>query len=174
MFTILPITGRLLAGRWASRRCEVRSGSLFLTRQLSLQADNSWGAEFHYFSDPDCSRPEFSVSVSGQYIRAGRSGRVPGAANIDFLLTKAAVRPQSQQILSQLNSSTCGLQELWELDDYQDVTAQGGCSELGLTVPSLSLEIIKVELSKQANLELFLGQPRLVVLAPNRQNNVQI
>ena len=42
------------------------------------------------------------------------------------------------------------------------MTAQGGCSELGLTVPSLSLEIIKVELSKKADLELFLGQPRLV------------
>ena len=124
MFTSLPITGRLLAGRWTSRSCEVRPGSLFLTRQLRLQADNGWGAEFHYFTDPDCSRPEFSVSVSGRYIRAGRSGRVPGAANIDFLLTSAAVRPQSQQILSGLNSSTCGLAELWQLDHYQaNITA---------------------------------------------------
>ena len=139
----------------------MRARSLFLTRHLTLRSDNGWGAEFHYFSRPDCSSPQFSVRVSGQYVRAGRSERVPGAANIDFLLTKAAVRPQSQQILSQLNSSTCGLQELWELDDYQDVTAQGGCSELGLTVPSLSLEIIKVELSNNANLKLFLGQPRL-------------
>ena len=40
------------------------------------------------------------------------------------------------------------------------MTAQGGCLELGLVVPSLSLEIIKVELSNQANLQLFLGQPR--------------
>ena len=38
---------------------------------------------------------------------------------------------------------------------------EGGCSELGLSVPSISLEIIKVELSDQANLQLFLGQPRL-------------
>ena len=53
----------------------------------------------------------------------------------------------------------------------QDVTTQGGCSELGLTVPSLSLEIIKVELSNQANLELFLGQPRFVVLTQNRSDH---
>lgn len=97
----------------------MRARSLFLTRQLTLRSDNGWGAEFHYFSRPDCSSPQFSVRVSGQYVRAGRSERVPGAANIDFLLSRAAVRPLSQHILSQLNSSTCGQAELWELDQYQ-------------------------------------------------------
>ena len=119
MFTILPITGRLLAGRWVSAVCEVRAGSLFLTRDLTLRADAGWEAEFHYFSHPDCSRPQFSVRVSGQYIRAGRSGRVPGAANIDFLLSRAAVRPRTGEILSQLNSSSCGLAQLWQLEEYQ-------------------------------------------------------
>ena len=97
----------------------MRANSLFLTRQLRLQADNGWEAEFSYFSDPACSSPQFSVQVSGQYMRAGRSDRVPGAANMDFLLSRAAVRPQAGEILAQLNTSACGAGGLWELDQYQ-------------------------------------------------------
>ena len=107
----------------------MRPGSLFLRRQLSLRADQSWEAEFQYFSRQDCSSPQFSVRVSGQFIRAGRSEKVPGAANIDFLLKRAAVKPESLQILSQLNSSTCGQAELWELDQYQ--------ANITLTLPHL-------------------------------------
>ena len=83
---------------------------------------------------------------------------MPGGFNLDFNLEQASVTADSEQMVSELNSSPCGGGG-WSLSVAQDLTMAGGCSNIGLTVPSLSLELVKLEMNQVGSIGLYLGQP---------------
>ena len=74
----------------------------------------------------------------------------------------------SEQMVRELDSSQCG-SEKWEKDCTQDLTDGGGCLDIGLLVPSLSLELARLEIretggkresfGRRKGISLYLGQP---------------
>ena len=83
---------------------------------------------------------------------------MPGGFNLDFHLEQASVTADSEQMVEELSSSRCGIGR-WRVGVAQDLTLAGGCSDIGLAVPSLSLELIKLEISQGGGMALYLGQP---------------
>ena len=65
-------------------------------------------------------------------------------------------------MVKELNSSPCG-RKMWLKDKNQDLTESGGCADIGLIVPSLSLELARLENRKSKtndrSIDLYLGQP---------------
>lgn len=66
----------------------------------------------------------------------------------------------SQLITQNLNifgGQGCGRPKSWETFEEQDVTSTGGCSTLGINLPSVEHELLKIEKSHNKKL-LFIGQ----------------
>lgn len=150
-----------LSGEWLSIHCEVRPLGLFLTRTLWYYGNNNtWRGRYQYYRDPNCMQPWFLLRVEGLFNHVGPSLRLRGATNYDFKLLTAEVTPQDKGIVNNLNSAAedgrCG--GPWFLNQPQDVTLAGGCYLLGLAVPSIKYEVVKMELDMYGNALLFLGE----------------
>ncbi|XP_064485569.1 protein APCDD1-like [Ornithodoros turicata] len=149
-----------LSGEWLSTRCEVRPLGLFLTRLLRYYtANNSWQGEYQYFRDPNCIRPWFLLRAQGLYSHVGPSMKLHGATNYNFKLLRAQVVPQDPGISNNLNAAAedgrCA--GPWHVNQSRDVSATGGCSLLGLAVPSIKYDVVKMEVDIYGNALLFLG-----------------
>lgn len=99
-----------------------------------------------------------NISDEDDNVAGGRSDIVPGGFNLDFHLEQASVAAHSKQMATELNSSPCG-RGRWVVGQPQDLTLAGGCLDIGLALPSLSLELVKLEMSGGGGMALFLGQP---------------
>ena len=58
----------------------------------------------------------------------------------------------------ELSTSSCG-SDKWTIGVAKDVTRAGGCKDIGLALPSLSLELVKLVRNKEGSMALYLGQP---------------
>lgn len=99
------------------------------------------------------------------FLSGGLSRFVDGATNFDFKIRQAIITPHTNNLALQLNAlpaHSCGLYEDgWQKGVSIDVTPTGGCSGLGLKVPQMELELLKLETKKMYNNEhlfLYLGQ----------------
>ena len=99
-----------------------------------------------------------NISDEDDNVSGGSSEIVPGGFNLDFHLEQASVTADSKQMAKELNSSPCG-RGRWVVGEPQDLTLAGGCLGIGLAIPSLSLELVKLEMSGGGGMALFLGQP---------------
>ena len=99
-----------------------------------------------------------NISDEDDNFSGGSSEIVPGGFNLDFHLEQASVTADSKQMAKELNSSPCG-RGRWVVGEPQDLTLAGGCLDIGLAIPSLSLELVKLEMSGGGGMALFLGQP---------------
>lgn len=161
-------------GEWVSTRCETRSYSLFLSRHLSfLDYKNAWNGLYTYFSDPKCQKPVFSLTVRGQYELGNVLDVVNGAKNVDFSVDDIIVTPHTSGMVTSLNghvNNTCAKRGSWKLDVPQDITATGGCSGLGLKIPSREFQIAKLEMDINGNYLLYLGQINNEMSSKNGRN----
>ena len=97
-----------------------------------------------------------NISDEDENVSGGSSEIVPGGFNLDFHLEEASVTADSKQMAKELNSSPCG-RGRWVVGEPQYLA--GGCADIGLALPSLSLELVKLEMSGGGGMALFLGQP---------------
>ena len=84
---------------------------------------------------------------------AGKSPSVPGGYQLYLYLEQATLTPHTASVVAQLVAGMCGVTGQWYRGLGQDLT---DCSYLGLTVPSLSLQLVMMVTSRQGRL-LYLG-----------------
>ncbi|XP_076353036.1 protein APCDD1-like [Tachypleus tridentatus] len=160
----LPARARLpvyMAGEWISTRCEVRPLGMFVTRRMKFfNFNQSWHGVYKYFKDPNCQNPLFVLVAEGEF-RAGRpSQRFRGNMNYDFIVEKASITPVDQLFVVNLNGQEdqCGFVDSWRLNITQDVTVSGGCTGIGLTVPSTEFDVVRTDIDHHGNSLLYLGE----------------
>ncbi|KAK3086559.1 hypothetical protein FSP39_020181, partial [Pinctada imbricata] len=150
-----------ISGDWISRRCEVRQYGQFLTRQLTFYKDHkSWQGYYHFYNDPLCSVPSYSLFVKGNFVPSGRSKVIHGAWNYNFRLTRLKVTLKNQMMVKNFNFYSylgCGNPQSWKLDVEQDVTSYGGCALLGISLPNNEFEIVMTKIIRRKR-HLFIGQ----------------
>ena len=138
----------------------------FLTRHFIFSGDGvTWEGYIHYFSDARCLSPMFTVHAAGSYLIGQQSSTIGGAYKFDVKVTQMAVTPHDARIVNLMNEDTgsdaCGRVGSWSRHDAQDVTSTGGCAMLGLKVPVLAYELLRVEREHHKTL-LYLGQGQTV------------
>ena len=181
-----------LAGEWFSERCEVRPNAIFVTRRLLFSNNNrSWEGYYHHYADALCRKPIFAIYARGTYVKGSPSQAVQHAHNYDFKVVQLKLRADHQGIADTLNRPgvKCGIAGKWSLDVEQDLSITKGCRPLGLRVPHVEYELMKVEKDHHRH-KLYIGQrpsdgkspttpderptsfqPPLVKCGPARSNN---
>lgn len=150
-----------LVGEWFSERCETRPNSMFVTRRVLFDSDGrTWSAYYYHYSDALCRKPHFTIFASGTY-SGGSPSRVQYATEFDFTVTSATVTPDDDSITQTLNqhagfSPDCG-DATWQRGRERNITLTGGCQALGISLPSVELELVKVEKDHHM-IKLYLGQ----------------
>lgn len=85
-----------------------------------------------------------------------------GGTNFEFKIKRAVITPHTASLARQLNaspSSSCGRKGAWQQGVPQDVTPTGGCAGMGLKIPLLEYDLLKMETTHRGtNVLLFLGQ----------------
>lgn len=157
----LPKNPRLrLRGDWISSGCETRQYGQFLTRRLSFLPDGkSWQGEYNFFEDPLCRKGSFSLAVKGSYAGGKVSKVIPGSKEYNFRLIRLKITPKNQQMVGTLRmyDGHCGIRNKWKINEQQDVTSTGGCDVLGIILPNVEFEVIRMEVFNSQTL-LYVGQ----------------
>ncbi|KAK4876860.1 hypothetical protein RN001_009366 [Aquatica leii] len=145
-------------GEWVSQRCEVRPMGLYLTRQFSFYGDdNVWVGEHRFYVDPFCTLLKFVVTASGTFQLDNKIHILKEASNIDFRIEKATLTIYDQHMIYYMPWSNCGKQ-MWKVGVSQELADTNGCQQLGIIIPSVQYDVVKVEMSYQGYWLLFLGQ----------------
>lgn len=152
-----PALPLLLTGSWASHRCETRPYGMFLTRNVFFSPmGQNWSMTLHYYHDPECSRPSFTLQATGTYVRA-----TPTPYAYDFTVSHLVMTPEDTDMTNALNSykgKECGWPGRWAPKKAQDVTFTGGCKAIGVRVPVVEKEIIRMGVDESGGMWLTLGQ----------------
>ncbi|GFN94835.1 adenomatosis polyposis coli down-regulated 1 [Plakobranchus ocellatus] len=163
-------TGTLLSleGEWASTRCESRQYGMFLTRRLRFLPDDvTWQGRYDYYHDALCQHPSFSLDAKGSYSGGSDSKLIPRAKDYSFRVTKLKVTPHDGRTADSMNHYSgqgCGKAHAWVAGQEQDVTWTGGCVTLGIRLPNMERDIMRMEVSHR-KLHLYVGQ-RLIDRKP--------
>ncbi|OWF48796.1 Protein APCDD1 [Mizuhopecten yessoensis] len=149
-----------LQGDWVSSGCETRQYGQFLTRKLSfLQDGKSWQGQYDFFEDPLCRKGSFSLSVKGTYTRGKVSKVISRSKELNFRLIRLKITPKNKQMVNTLRmyDGHCGVRNAWKINEQQDVTSTGGCDVLGIILPNVEFEILRMVTSERQTL-LYVGQ----------------
>ena len=150
-----------LQGEWVSTRCESRQRGMFLTRWLSFLSDEkSWQGRYDYYQDPLCMEASFTLFAKGSYAGGKPSSLIPNAKDYSFKVTRLKITPKDAKVTEHLNyysGPECGKAKTWRLGVEQDVTFTNGCVTLGIQLPNIEQEILKMEVVHR-KLHLYVGQ----------------
>ncbi|XP_033754236.1 protein APCDD1-like [Pecten maximus] len=156
-----PTSSRFhLQGDWVSTGCETRQYGQFLTRKLTFLHDRkSWQGQYDFFEDPLCRKGSFSLSVKGTFAGGKVSKVIQGAKEYNFRLIRLKITPQNKQMVNTLRlyDGHCGVRNAWKINEQQDVTSTGGCDVLGIILPNVEFEILRMVVSERQSL-LYVGQ----------------
>ncbi|KAL3275704.1 hypothetical protein HHI36_020453 [Cryptolaemus montrouzieri] len=146
-------------GEWTSVRCEIRPMGLYLTRLFYFYSeDSTWIGEHKFYSDPFCTIPKFVVTAAGFFQTIGPSYQLGGSYDIDFHIEKASMTILDQRMTQDFHlPGVCGLDE-WEVNVPKELSSTNGCLPLGIILPSVQMDIMKIEMSFKGALLLYLGQ----------------
>lgn len=148
-------------GEWISARCENRPLGLYLTRNFTFtKSENGmvWIAEHKFYSDPFCIVPKFTVTASGTYSLGQSNQGIADSTEIDFSIEEASLSIYNRFMMHQMQSTqSCGT-DLWRIGVPQQLSYSNGCLRLGLIIPSIQYDVMKVDIDYQGNFLLFLGQ----------------
>ncbi|KAJ8967445.1 hypothetical protein NQ317_015256 [Molorchus minor] len=155
-------------GEWTSVRCEVRPMGLYLTRRFSFYSkDFTWIGEHRFFSDPFCKIPKFTVTAAGHFAIHGENKELKGAANIDFHIEKASLTVLDQRMIYDMKlPGLCG-KDKWEVNVPKELSSTNGCVQLGIILPSIQNDIVKLEMDYKGACLLYLGQVETDTLQPS-------
>lgn len=149
----------LLSGEWVSLQCEQRPMHLYLTRHFRFYTgDHTWIVEYKFYYDSVCTGASFSVTAAGHY-KIGKSGQhVSGGTEADFHIERASITVFDQRMIENLEQDTdCGSGE-WQLGIPREMSSTNGCPTLGLVVPSIEYELLKLEVDFYGFSLLYMGQ----------------
>nr|KAG5693103.1 hypothetical protein BaRGS_014053 [Batillaria attramentaria] len=150
-----------LEGEWVSTRCESRQYGQFLTRWLHFLADGqSWEGRYDYYHDALCRQPAFTLRAKGSYAGGQESEAISGSKAYSFKTTRLKVTPRDVPTAENLNryeGSECGRAGQWKVDKEQDVTNTAGCVTLGIRLPTLEQDLMRME-AVHRKLLLYVGQ----------------
>lgn len=147
-------------GQWTSSRCETRpGGSLYLTRSFSFYSeDETWIGEHSFYSDPFCRIPKFIVTAAGHFKLIGLNEELKGTSNIDFEIERASLTVLDQRMIYEMSlTGHCGEDE-WQVNVPKELSTTGGCIQLGIFLPSVQYDVVKLEMDYKGSCLLFLGQ----------------
>ena len=110
--------------------------------------------------DPFCTKGSFSIHATGTYITGSNSPVIRGAKEFDFRMNSLKITPRNMDTVNTLNAygkHKCGKPNSWKMNQIQDVTNTGGCVTLGITLPNIEYDILKIE--REGNfVQLFVGE----------------
>ncbi|XP_044757760.1 protein APCDD1-like [Coccinella septempunctata] len=146
-------------GEWTSVRCEIRNMGLYLKRLFYFYSeDSTWIGEHKFYSDPFCTVIRFSVTAAGYMNTVGESKVIEGSYDIDFNIERASLTVMDQRMITDMHlTDTCGLDE-WVVNVPKELSSTKGCLQLGIVLPSVLQDIVKIEMDFRGSLILFLGQ----------------
>ncbi|XP_048525818.1 protein APCDD1-like [Dendroctonus ponderosae] len=147
-------------GDWVSSRCETRpGGNLHLTRKFSFNSDDSsWIGEHHFHSDPLCKVAKFTATASGNFNLQTVNKDHRGFSEIDFQIERTMLTVFEQQMMDFIDGTAhCGVGE-WKINVSKELSLTGGCNQLGIVLPSVQLDVVKVEMDYSGSCLMFLGQ----------------
>ncbi|KAL8616381.1 hypothetical protein ACOMHN_032235 [Nucella lapillus] len=150
-----------LEGEWVSTRCESRQYGQFLTRWLHFLPDGqSWEGRYDYYHDAQCQLPSFTLRAKGSFAGGQESKVIRGSKAYSFKTTRLKVTARDADTVKTLNGyqgQECGAAGQWERDKEQDVTHTAGCVTLGIRLPSLEQDLLRME-AVHRKLLLYVGQ----------------
>lgn len=158
--TVLPVQ---LEGTWVSRMCETQPLGMFLMRQVAfVQEGSTWRCYYHFFTDANCKSPSYSIYASGDYVFLEEYPPIRGAERYHLLVTDLKITPQDPTTVTNLNGDVgndCAMDGSWRLGVEQDVTSTNGCATLGISIPYVQADLIRMLPSetKEGSL-LFMGK----------------
>lgn len=145
-------------GDWVSTRCEIRPLDVYLLRHFTFHEDHRWVGEHKFFSDPFCTYPKFVITASGHFTLLGPSEVMKGVSDIDFQIERALLTALDQRVITEMRlPGVCGLGE-WKVNVPKELAMTNGCVSLGVFIPSVRFDVVKVEMDYQGSWLLFLGQ----------------
>ncbi|KAL1129334.1 hypothetical protein AAG570_013863 [Ranatra chinensis] len=109
---------------------------------------SSWHAEYRFYSDPTCQTGTLTAAAEGHLRPAKISSppRVHGATDFDFMVERAFLTLFDPGLVQSLQDDRrCGPPGIWQVGVTRDVTPSQGCAPLGITVPSVEYELVRVE-----------------------------
>lgn len=149
-----------LEGHWVSSRCETRPRGQFLTRRLTFLPDGrSWQGQYDFFSDPFCQSPKFRIAAKGRYVFENDSPFITGAMDYNLRLIRLKITPRDHKTVEIMNfyyGDKCGIPKSWKVGVTQDVTSTNGCATLGIELPKVEFQLLKLD-KEHHNERLFIG-----------------
>lgn len=105
-----------------------------------------WKVRQRFFNDPLCKRPSFTLMAEGQYIAGPPSPSLQDTQHLVYKIDRVKLMPQNRATVENFrHSPNCGGHRVrWRKGRTVDVTEFGGCGHLGVRVPSLTPDIIRV------------------------------
>ncbi|CAH1155311.1 unnamed protein product [Phaedon cochleariae] len=146
-------------GEWTSTRCEVRPMGLYLTRRFSFfSEDSTWIGDHKFYSDPFCKIPKFIVTAAGHFALVGPNKEMKGTTDIDFHIERASLTVLDQRMIHDMRlQGLCGLDQ-WKVNVPKELSSTNGCAPLGISLPSVLKDVVKLEMDYRGSCMLFLGQ----------------
>ncbi|XP_064213456.1 protein APCDD1-like isoform X1 [Tribolium castaneum] len=146
-------------GDWVSTRCEVRPLDVYLLRHFTFhESDHRWVGHHKFFSDPFCTYPKFIITATGHFTLVGPSETMKGVSDIDFQIERATLTALDHRIITEMRlPGLCGLGE-WRVNVPKELATTNGCVSLGVFIPSVRFDVVKVEMDYKGSWLLFLGQ----------------
>lgn len=141
-----------LTGRWTSATCEPAGPNLYVKRDFTL-TDASWQLDVGIFNDAACAAKFVGIGVAGPYKVGQDSTAVPGATEVDYLVSTHTVTPASDTAVQTLTQGNCGTGTR-TVGQPVDVT-QTDCTPLG--IPSIAACPMELDLNKIDGDNLYFG-----------------
>ncbi|XP_014670877.1 PREDICTED: protein APCDD1-like [Priapulus caudatus] len=157
-----PVLSVQLEGTWVSGMCETQPHGMFVMRRMTFVRDGStWRARYHFYADADCRRQSYSVAAAGSYAFRAASRAIRGGERYDLLVADVKVTPHDATAVVNMNGEVgddCATDGSWRLDVEQDVTSTRGCATLGIAVPHVQADLVRLLPDDAGGTRLYVGR----------------
>lgn len=138
-------TEQLLQGDWLSAECESHVHGMYVHRQVSFR-DNHFAMRQRHYEDPMCRRASHTLAAIGRYIILDRETPFDQGVAIKFHIERVLLTPESLTTTRNLRfAEHCGPKRQWRRGHVTDLSEDGGCQPLGISVPSVSNDVVVLE-----------------------------
>mmetsp|Transcript_8138 Transcript_8138/g.12368 ORF Transcript_8138/g.12368 Transcript_8138/m.12368 type:complete len:480 (+) Transcript_8138:18-1457(+) len=140
-----------IVGEWVSYECETRPGyPHYQLRKVVFDSPDAFGIETVYYRDESCITPFLTATYGGTYQFTGVSETTVAGYNFNLHYQQGEITPHADQAVEWLNSAvagTCGVSNVGSVFSRGvtvPVTQTGGCSLLGIDLPSTHYQLFRI------------------------------
>lgn len=138
-------------GDWISTRCESYEHGMYAHRRMTFSiAAETWQLRQRYYNDPLCKHASFTLLAEGHYSVIDtdsfeNADTLSGAQRLSYKIERVRVVPESRATVHNLRrAQNCGPSRNWRQGRAVDISPYGGCAPLGILVPAVTKDIVKV------------------------------